>query len=70
MDSTVVCRRALGCEWGDIKSDRCFQPLGPGGEPERMGWCYAHAEGSGATSEGSGRVACQRGLHKDAALVS
>ena len=42
--------------------------VGPGGRAERMGWCYAHADGSGATSEGSGRVACQRGLHKDAAL--
>ena len=51
---------------GDIKSDRCR----PGGEPERMGWCYAHAEGSGATSEGSGRVAGTRGSRKDAALVS
>ena len=39
-------------------------------EPERMGWCDAHAEGSGATSEGSGKVAGRRGSHNDSTLAS
>ena len=41
-----------------------------GREPERMEWCYAHAEGSGATSEDRGKVARTRRFHKDAALAS
>ena len=41
-----------------------------GREPERMEWCYAHAEGSGATSQDRGKVACLRGSRKHAALAS
>ena len=41
-----------------------------GREPERMGWCYAHAEGSGATSQDCGKVACLRGSHNDSTLAS
>jgi len=36
-----------------------------GGGPVCMGWCYAHAEGSGATSQGCGKVAGRRGSHND-----
>ena len=31
-----------------------------GREPERMGWCYAHAEGSGATSQDRGNATTLR----------
>ena len=40
------------------------------GEPERMWWCDAHAEGSGATSQDRGKVAGRRGSHNDPTLAS
>ena len=39
-------------------------------EPERMGWCDAHAEGSGVTSQDRGNVAGRRGSHNDSTLAS
>ena len=39
-------------------------------EPQRMGWCDAHAEGSGVTSQDRGNVAGRRGSHNDSTLAS
>ena len=57
-------RQHDGLKFGG-KSKRC-----PVGEPERMAWCYAHAEGSGATSQDRGKVAGRRGSHNDSTLAS
>ena len=51
-----------------VHTQRCARPGGR--EPEWMGWCYAHAEGSGATSQDRGKVAGRRGSHNDSTLAS